>query len=323
MISYLWRVYFLGKKITKINKNISRPDVVIGSSVHLLAVLAAYWLSKYYKAKFVMEVRDLWPQTLIDMGISRWHPFIMFLSILERFLYKKSEKIISLLPKAYEYITSFGIPKNKIVWISNGVDLKIFKPVGLVRKEKTQNFIIIYSGAIVKANNLEVVVKAAEILQKNYKNIKFLLIGDGPEKPRLIKMIENKKLKNIKFQNPLPKVRVVEFISRADALLLLLRGIKLYNYGLCLNKLFDYLASARPIIHSSNSINNPVEEARAGITVPPDNPEKLAEAIVKLYKMSPEEREKMGKRGREYIEKYYNIPFLVDKLENVIKELTL
>ena len=103
--------------------DLPRPDVIIGSSVHLFAVWAAYRLSKRFKTPFVMEVRDLWPQTLIDMGISKWHPFILLLSWLEKFLYKKADKIITLLPKANLYIEKLGIEKEKIVWISNGANI--------------------------------------------------------------------------------------------------------------------------------------------------------------------------------------------------------
>ena len=103
MISYMYRVYPLGKKITKIDKNIKKQDIIIGSSVHLLAVLAAYLLSKYYKVKFVMEIRDLWPQTLIDMGkFRKTNILIKTLNILEKFLYKRAERIITLFPLAKE-----------------------------------------------------------------------------------------------------------------------------------------------------------------------------------------------------------------------------
>lgn len=88
MLSYSVRVYNVAKKI-----DMEKPDVIIGSSVHLFAVYTAYLLSKYYKVPFIMEVRDLWPQTLIDMGVSRWNPFVILLGILERFLYKRAQKL--------------------------------------------------------------------------------------------------------------------------------------------------------------------------------------------------------------------------------------
>ncbi len=316
MLSYSIRVYNVAKKL-----DIEKPNIIIGSSVHLFAVFSAYLLAKYFKVSFIMEVRDLWPQTLINMGVPKWNPFVIILSILERFLYKRARKIITLLPKASDYITSLGVSGDKIVWIPNGVDLERFNLVEASKEDKDQNFTVLYMGAIGKANNLDVAIKSAEILQNEYPNIRFLFVGDGVEKSRLIKIVKEKRLNNVEFRGPVPKKDVIKIISKSDTLLILLRNLNLYKYGISLNKLFDYLASGKPIIFSSNSINNPVEEANAGITVPPDDPVELAKAIVKLYKMPKEERQKIGENGRRYVERYYAIPVLVDKLEKVIKDV--
>ena len=318
MLSYSVRAYKVARKL-----NTEKPDIIIGSSVHLFAVFTAYLLSKKYKTPFIMEVRDLWPQTLIDMGVSKWHPFVILLGILERFLYKRSDKIITLLPKANEYIEKLNVPEDKIVWIPNGVNLERFNfsEDNSNLKHNNVSFLITYTGAIGKANNLEILIEVAEKLNKNYPEIKFLVVGDGPEKEKLVRIAMEKNLNNIEFNALVPKNEVSKILYKSDALILLLRNSPLYKYGISLNKLFDYLASGKPIIFSSNSINNPVEEAKAGITVPPDNPEKLAEAIIMLYKMSEEERAEMGRNGKSYVEKYYSIPVLVDKLESVIRSL--
>jgi glycosyltransferase involved in cell wall biosynthesis len=313
MLSYAIRAYEVAQKI-----NTEKPDIIIGSSVHLFAVFTAYLLSKKYKTPFIMEVRDLWPQTLMDMGVSKWHPFVILLGILEKFLYKRADKIIVLLPRANEYIEKLGISPEKIVWIPNGVDFERFqfKNGGSLRDETytSDEFIVTYTGAIGKANNLDVAIEAAKILQKDYPNIKFLFVGDGPEKGRLLEIVKKEKINNVEFRPPVAKNKIVEIILKSDALFFHLQDSPIFKYGISSNKLFDYLASGKPIIFSSNSINNPVEEAKAGITVPPDNPQALADAIIKLYKMSPEERRAMGLNGRKYVEKYHSLPVLVDKL---------
>lgn len=148
--------------------DLSKPDIIIGSSVHLFAVYAAYKLSRKYKIPFVMEVRDLWPQTLIDMGISKRHPFIIILGILERFLYRKADKIISNLPYAYEYISDYA-PPQKFEWISNGVDLR---NISYKEKSESSPFVVSYTGAMGVANNLGVLVEAADKLKED-KNIIF------------------------------------------------------------------------------------------------------------------------------------------------------
>lgn len=112
MASFMIRAYFLGRN--RANNKLQKPDIIIGSSVHLLSPLAGYHAARFHKAHFVFEVRDLWPKTLIDIGhMSRYHPFIVALSITERFLYKKAEKIITLLPFAHRYITPLGVPPRK------------------------------------------------------------------------------------------------------------------------------------------------------------------------------------------------------------------
>lgn len=316
MLSYSFRAYKIGKSL-----DFERPDIIIGSSVHLFAVFTAYLLSKRYKVPFIMEVRDLWPQTLIDFGVSKWHPFVIILGILERFLYEKATKIITLLPKAHEYIEHLGIPKEKIVWIPNGVNIERFNKIKDLEFNKNKKFFLVgYVGAIGKANNLDIAIKSAEILKDKLPNIKFIFVGDGPEKERLINIVKNRKLDNVAFMDTIPKNSIFNIIQKIDILLFNLSNSPVFKYGISSNKLFDYLASGKPIIFSSNSINNPVEEAKAGITVSPDDPEELANAIIKLYTMPEEERRKMGENGREYVKKYHSIPVLVDKLEEVIKD---
>lgn len=315
MLSYSIRAYKVAGDL-----EIEKPDIIIGSSVHLFAVFAAYLLSKKYKTPFIMEVRDLWPQTLIDMGMSKWHPFVIILGILEKFLYKRANKIITLLPKANEYIEKLGVTKNKIVWIPNGVDLERFKANedNSHLKYDKSCFIITYTGAIGKANNLDVLVEAAEILKKDYPEIKFILVGNGTEKERLVRIVDENNLDNVEFSEAVSKNEVSKILYKSDALILLLRNFSLYKYGISLNKLFDYLASGKPIIFSSNSVNNPVEEAKAGITVPSDDPNKIAESVILLYKMSEEKRSEMGRDGRSYVEKYHSIQVLGDILEKIL-----
>ncbi|MCL0034154.1 glycosyltransferase family 4 protein [Thermodesulfovibrionales bacterium] len=317
MVSYTLRVWRLGRRLPKLAPELEKPNVVIGSSVHLLAVLAAYRVARHYKAKFIMEVRDLWPQTLIDMGeMSERHPLTKLLQMLEKFLYRRAERIITLLPGAGEYIGSRGINKEKIVWIPNGVDLSRFAGVDTLQKAKAEGkFKVIYLGAHGRANALDVLLKATKIVQdQGIGDIHFVLVGDGPEKPRLIELAKELGLKNVEFRNPVTKSKVPETLGEADATALILNDLSLYKYGISLNKLFDYLAARKLIILAGNPVNNPVEEAHCGLTVPSRDPKALAEAVIKLYKMPKEERKAIGHRGREYVERHHAIPVLAEKL---------
>jgi len=269
-----------------------------------------------------MEVRDLWPQTLIDIGGFRdSSPIVKILRFLEKFLYRKANKIITLLPLAKNYIGSLGINQGKIVWIPNGVDLGFYdkiKPSSNIER----CFKVIYAGGLTKGDALDIILNAAKIIQdRKYLEIKFIFIGNGLEKKNLIKYKNKLKLENVEFRESVIKKSVPTILAEADILIISQRRISLYKYGFSYNKLFDFMAAAKPIIFAGNSSNDPVVEGGCGISILPENPEKMAEAIIKLYKMAPEEREKIGKKGREYVEKYHSIPVLVDKLEEVIKEI--
>jgi glycosyltransferase involved in cell wall biosynthesis len=320
MVVFMLRAWRLGRKLPRLVPAIGRPDVVIGSSVHLLAVLAAYGVAKHHKSKFLMEVRDLWPQTIIDMGqLSERHLLTKLLRALERFLYQRAERIITLLPKAGEYITALGIEDERIVWIPNGVDLSRFR-VGSAGKLQ-EVFQVMYLGAHGPANALDVLLQAAKIVQdRGFEAIRFVLVGDGPEKPRLIELAGKLQLRNVEFREPVKKTEVPKVLQEATVTACILQDIPLYRYGISLNKLFDYLALGKPIILGGNPANNPVEEACCGLTVPPRDPKALAEAIIKLYRMPPEEREALGRQGREYVERHHAIPVLADRLEACLRE---
>lgn len=311
MLSYFLKAEKLARKIAQDN-----PDAIIGSSVHLFAVYTAYRLSKHFKTLFIMEIRDIWPKTLINLGVKRWHPFIILLAMLERFLYKKADRIITLLPKAHNHIESFGIPRNKITWIPNGTNLDIFKK-GEQTSKKTKEFIIMYTGTFGLVDNLEVAVKSAYLIP-DHLPIRFIFVGDGPEKNKLMKMVESSQLSNVDFDPSVPKYQISRVLRNADAFLLFSKDLPLYDYGLSPNKLFDYMATGKPVIFSSNSIYNPVMEAKSGMTIKPDDSQALSEGIIELYNTPEEDRKIMGERGRKYVEKYHNIEKLANKFLEVI-----
>ena len=321
MISY-------GVRALRVAKKFEKPNVIIGSSVHPFAVVAAWWLARRYKTRFIFEVRDLWPQTPIEMGVIKATGIpAKILYAWEKFMYKKAEKIIVLLPNAKNYIENLDIDPQKIVWIPNGVNLEQFdKPeyfnssseIAEVFRKYKDKFKVVYAGAHGPANGLEVVIDAASLLFKKSANIHFFLIGDGPEKKKLIKNVQERAVGNITFLDPVPKSQVPAVLHQSDLLLICSRNLELYKYGISPNKLFDYLASRKPIIMSGNFNINIVRDSKAGITVEPGNAEALAKGIVKIQEMAPEERQKLGANGRAYVEKYHNARVLADILEKIL-----
>lgn len=311
MLSFSYKVL---KYIPKFK--LQKPDVIIGSSVHLFAVYSAYKLSQKYKTPFIMEVRDLWPQTLIDMGISKWHPFIVLLGWLERYLYKRADKIITLLPYANKYINKF-VEDEKIAWISNGTTLKYDE--SFVTKLDTKKFNVLYAGAHGMANDLDILVDAAKILKEN-DSIHFTLIGDGVLKESLIKKSRELDLKNITFLDSVAKSEVYDFLKSADLLYVGLKDLPLYKYGMSMNKVFEYLSVKKPILFVSAIADNIIKEAKSGEVVDTYNTDDISSVIQNFSKMSKEKLDGYGENGFHYFRENYSIEVLVDKLEKILLE---
>jgi len=315
MVSYAWRAFCVGLRLDE------KPDVIIGTSVHLLAPFAAYVLSRFKGSRFFFEVTDLWPETLVMMSIlPQRSPLTWAIRALEGYLYQKAERIVSVLPHLEEYTAGLGIPKDKVVWIPNGVDLSRYDNLRSYDGRVSDHFTIMYLGSHTYSNSLDVVLDAAEILQdEGSKEVKFVFVGDGTEKPALMKRAQGMGLKNVEFRGLVPKRDISRVMAEADAFIFSLRKLILYRYGISLNKMCDYLASGRPILYAGSSANNPVGEAGAGLTVPPENPRALADAVVQLATMNPEQRVQMGNAGFEYVRKYFDMNVLIGKLERILR----
>ena len=321
MLSYGWRVL-------RCSRGLPKPDAVIGSSMHPFAALAGWWLARRYKAKFIFEVRDLWPQTAVDMGAMKKNSLpAKLLYAWEKFMYNKAEKIIVLLPYAKDYVASRGISPEKVFWLPNGVNLERFdhpapleegSEVAEVFEQYRDKFKVVYTGAHGVPNGLDVIVEAARLIQEKSENIHFILIGEGTEKSRLKEKTQSLELTNITFCEPIPKQAIPSALLAADCLVYSIPAFNIYRYGVSLNKSFDYLASAKPVVMAGNPQNNIVEEANAGIAVEPENPEALAEAIIKIYELPGEKRIELGENGRRYVEQFYDIKNLATNLESLL-----
>jgi glycosyltransferase involved in cell wall biosynthesis len=297
---------------------LERPDVILGSSVHLLAVLAAYRLSRRLRTRFVMEVRDLWPQTLVDLGgFAPRHPIVLALGLLERFLYRRADRIVTVLPFAGEHIGRFA-PAERIVWIPNGVDLTRF-PAALFETRNGGSFCVGYVGAFGKANALHVVLAAAEELERRSATVRFLLVGEGPHRERLEGLVRERGILSVRFVGAVPKDEIPGLLASMDACVAVLQDLPLYRFGISLNKLADYLAAGRPVVLAGRPANNIVSESGAGITVAPEDPRALADAIEQLMAMDPATRRQLGERGRAFVAAHRDWRSLAVRYEEVLR----
>ena len=324
-IVFALRAYLIGRELDQ------RPDVVVGSSVHLFTGITAYFLARKYNVPFIFEVRDLWPQTLIDLGVLKKNsPAAILFRQIEKFLYRKATKIISVLPKADDYITSLNIPKEKICYIPNGVQLEWFdRNTNNALNDFVETFfrthqgqhIIVYAGSIGLANGLELVVDTAHLMQQEgIEDVHFLIVGEGPEKERLVEKSRQLRLTNLTFAGQVPKDHIPTILKRSDACLSVVRRSKVHRYGVSMNKLFDYMASEKPMISVLDSTFDFAEVAKCGVAVKNDNSRELINAINTILSLPQEKKHELAQNGRRYVEEYHNYPVLTRRLLDLIHE---
>jgi glycosyltransferase involved in cell wall biosynthesis len=306
---------------------LSKPDVVLGPSPHLFGPLAAYVLARLYRVPFVLEVADLWPDTLIDLlGIKESHPLIRVLRMIEVFLYKRASAIIGLLPGVEDHVRSFVPDAGPVYWVPNGVDLSAIPGVQL--PVLSDGFTVVYAGAHGVPNALETMLEAAKIVQLHEEALPlstrttFVLVGDGKEKGNLNETAARLGLDNMEFRPAVPSTEIPALLSSADVLAITWLDRPLYRHGISPNKLYDYFAAGRPVVMALSSPHDPVSKACAGITVPAENPQAFAEAILQLRAMSRDDRIRLGLNGRRFVEEQHDMADLARKYVSVLNSVT-
>jgi len=312
----------------KVGKTLPKPDFIIASTPEIFHLIPAIQIAKKFKAKFIYEVRDIWPLSLIEIGkISQNHPIIRLMKKIEIKAYKEADLVISLLPNFGKYLEDENINVEKLEIIPNGICLEELQdtenlPEDIEKLIPKNKFIVTYAGTFGESNTLEYLIKAANLL-KNIKDIYFILIGKGEKEHGLKNLIRNLGLKNILFIPPISKKEVIPVLKKyADVCYIGWKRKKLYKYGISANKIFDYLYVEKPVLHSfsGGKETDIIQQANCGISVEAENPKAIADGIMKLYKMSEEERKKLGKNGKEYLLKYHTYDKLSKQLIEALKE---
>lgn len=300
------------------------PDAILYSSPSLIGYLGAERLARKLGARFVFEVRDIWPLSLVELGgYSTRHPFIRFLQWIEDRAYARADRVVSNLPGAVEHMVARGMDRQKFAWIPNGFSSKELEhpdPLpGPIREAIPEDkFIVCYAGTIGLANNLSTVIDAAEGL-RDHTQIAFLVAGTGSQEAALRRQAQERGLTNVTFLGSLPKTQVQSLLALVDTCFVGLRPASLFRFGVSPNKLFDYLYSGRPIIYAIDSGDyRPVEAFAAGIQIPPGNAVALKQAILTLYEMPAEKRHRLGENGRSAVMEHHEYANLAAELESVL-----
>lgn len=312
-----WRIQQLAKIIP------DKPNAILCSSPSPIAFLGAQRLAKHFNAQLVFEVRDIWPLTLTEIGgYSKNHPFIGFMQWVENKAYRDSDRVVSNLKGSVKHMIDHGLDRKKFYWIPNGISLKEVDTkypldIEILNKIPKNKFIIGYTGTLGEANAMQYLIEAARIL-KSHQNIHFVIVGSGKYKSKLIEMSNDLHITNITFLDPILKSQVPSILDKFDACYLGWHNIKLYKYGIGANKIPEYLYSGKPIIHSFSGNDDPIKKYNAGISVEAENPQAIADAVLKLYELPKDERTKLGKNGHDLAIAQYDYTKLAKELAEVL-----
>lgn len=290
-----------------------KPDAIIVSSPPPIPVLLGWLWSKVHKSKLFFEVRDIWPLSIQMLGgYGPLNPFIAFLIWVEKFAYRKSTFVSSVLPKAFIHFESKGMRKGNFLYVPNGVieEEKIINAECETYKTLKQlkdagHFIVGYTGTIGYANNLQMFVEASQMIHDS--NIKFVIIGEGSHKKGL-QGISN----DVVFLPPVAKKEIPAILELFDIGYIGLQKEELFKFGISPNKIFDYMFAKIPIVMAIDAGNDLVQEAGCGLSVPTCEPEDVAAAIVKIKAMPIEKRKELGQKGYEFVNRHHRYDKVVE-----------
>jgi len=278
-------------------------DLVWGTSPPIFQGLTAWALARLKRVPFLFEVRDLWPQFAIAVGVLK-NPLLIRLSeMLERFLYRSADQVIVNSPAYASHVEGRG--GRRVSLVPNGADPAMFDPQADGREFRAAHgldgkFVVMYAGAHGMSNDLEVVLEAARRL-RDLPMVQIALVGDGKEKPALQAQAAAQGLTNVSFLPPVPKSGMPGALAAADACIAILKPLEEYKTTYP-NKVFDYMAAGRPVALAIDGvIREVVEAAGCGYFAQPGDPAALADAVRRLA-ADPEASRALGLAGRRYLE---------------------
>ena len=314
-LSFMGSSFWLGIKVKEV-------DLLWGTSPPIFQGVTAWALSRLKGVPFLFEVRDLWPAFAVQVGVLR-NPLLIRLSEwLERFLYRRADRVLVNSPGFIQHVIDHGARQVELV--PNGADASMFDPdddgAGFRQLHGLQaRYIVLYAGAHGLSNDLGVVLQAANLLRDDPR-IAIVFVGSGKDKPALQAQAAQMGLFNVYFLPPLPKLEMPQALAAADACLAILKPIPLYA-TVYPNKVFDYMAAGRAVLLAIDGvIREVVEEAAAGVFVPPGDAAALASAIRRLAD-DPRYGQAMGQNGRRCVEERFDRAMLAEGFIKILEAM--
>lgn len=318
MMQFAWKVWRM-----PLPKDEKIPDVIVGSSLHLPGAFAAFQLAKRYKTRFVLELRDIWPETLTLLGhLPVWHPFVILNWLIARYLYRRSTVIITSMPLVESHIRKCGARlSTKFFWIPNGcfIDQSVggaFRKEEIPTKDGQQKpFELVYAGSLGYANSIEELLDACAFLTKwsSSESLRVSIFGDGPELANLKEKVKEMRLDFVTFYGRRSREEVHKRLMNANASVLMIRPSPIYEWGYSMSKLADYMLASKPVLISDVSPYNPIRDCGGGLSYKSGSAKDLAKCILELLEVGEMERIRMGEAAREYARQNFDFEMLAKK----------
>lgn len=318
--SFVISSYRIGRK--KLDKHY---DYLLCESPPLFLGISAYYLAKNKKAKMIFNVSDLWPESAEKLGLVTNKFFLKLATILEEFLYRKSDLITGQTQGIVKNISS-RFPDKKVYWLPNGVDLNYYNPDTIQSNWRAENgfsekdILLLYAGIIGHAQGLEVILNAASLL-KEHVNIKFLLLGSGPEKEKLIQLKQELSLENVIFIDIVTKAEMPNIVAATDMTVIPLKRLDLFK-GAIPSKIFENLAMKKPVLLGVEGEAKElfIDEGKCGLAFIPEDSNDLAEKVLMILN-SPQLIKEFGENGRKYVQEKFNRDVIASNLYDQITSL--
>jgi glycosyltransferase involved in cell wall biosynthesis len=304
---------------------IKKHDILIVESPPLFLGITAYLLSRVKKAELVFNVSDLWPESAEKLGLVTNKSMLKLSTFLEEFCYRKASLISGQTQGICKNIST-RFPEKKVYWLKNGVDVNFYntnKPIERNWREENgflaNDFILIYAGIMGYAQGLEVIIEAAKNLV-SHNDIRFVFLGSGPEKEKLLNLKNKFNLGNITFFEAVPKTKMQDILMATDASIIPLRKLDIFK-GAIPSKIFENLALKKPIILGVEGEAKElfIDEAKAGLAFEPENSNDLSEKI-KLAYNNRNQLSEFGNNGYLYVKQYFSRDIIANELWDFLND---
>ena len=306
--------------------SLPKPDVVIVSSLSLLSVFYGVYLTRKYRAKLIVEIRDIFPLTLTEeFRVPKWNPMVLFLGWTEKYAYKKADLIVGTMPNLIEHVKKIINKERPVIHSPIGIHQRWFSPLKKTDEvnqlfQNNEKFTIGYAGSMGQTNALEPFIRVIESLKDN-QDIQFVLVGAGDMKETYKERLHDQT--NVVIGPRIDQSEIPYFLSLCDVLYLSTHDSALWQYGQSLNKMVDYMMAGKPIIASYSGYQSMLNEAGSGVFIPTNDEAAILGAIKTYQDMSEQQRREIGLAGQQWVKEHHDYQTIgrnylnhIDKLFN-------